>query len=1098
MFTLLRQTQPTVSALPVAVRFFLAVLSFFSAFPVGAQEAVWNKMLEGLKAPERQYYDTAAEYLESMRTSPLCPPDLKPQIDYQIALVHFEAVENQAMFLTLKEHFEQCRKALEKYINEQPNGEWFFESQSLQGGLYKEEGHIAVLKSEHERTKDDERPTLLKEAREHFQKALPYFEAADRWATEQAKKLQAAQKANAASVKEDELFTAYGRFLSGKILIQLTKSEIAKTYPKDSSEFKDGLTAAGKEFSNLAVKYSEYSAGFDAKLYAAKIYKELGDFRTARTLLGELNTLTGDQFMKVRSESLMLALEMNLIDKKLEGYRDSMRRVGAWNENVSASVKVSQDGQKIFLLGAKTFIAYAESVSANKEEHDRAVREAGIFLRQIRPAYPPIAKEAAQLLRKIGAVKIDRGNPANYEQAKEFAEEDWQNFATVYAEFQESTDTAKKAEVKTRLDKIADDCAVSLNRAVSKKEANTLPAEVNALRKNLVTIYWYQGKLLEAADLAADLTLNHSDAPDAEKTAVMAVRLYRQLFVQEKQAGKDTTTLAERLQKVCDFILTQWEGQEAAGEVQVLQIETEIDNGKVENAQALLAKIAEGTPQRVSAELKIGQLLWNRYAVLQKTADDSETAVQKIAAQTERTNTLAESKKWLETGLNGKVKLIQEGKDKPDAASVQCALVLAQIELNDGESQRCIDWLHNAETGPLTLLDRPVESVSAELLKELQLNAVMFLLRAYVALENLDKAEETMNRLETVIKEQNADEQKLTQIYVSLGRHLENRLKELTESGEIEQAEKVANGFELFLKRIAGRNETNSFQITYWTADTFYRLGSGMSTEQNVPVRAAGYYKQAGDIYNGILKRLAVEPNWSPPNAVETIRVRLAESLRCAGQYEEAMELILETLKKTENRLDVQVEAAKTLQAWGKKDPKKLLYAAAGRYPSAQVWGWNGLIKRTSTNIERFSEVYYEAYWNKFYCALEIVKTEKDAAKKQRILEGAQRDFTSLIQMRPQLGGQEWYAQFDRMFRQVERAQGTDKPGGIKGLQKKLSEMASVEPAKAESAQDETPSSTDVKPAARKDSGAMLTIVICIGAVLVMFPVCYLMFRKKK
>ncbi|MDR2757360.1 MAG: AsmA family protein [Planctomycetaceae bacterium] len=1103
---------------------FILFFSLLSGHWLSAQEdEQWAKMLQGFKDPERKYFDTALEYLDWMKTSPFCPASLKKQIDYQIALAHLDVVESGNTFLSRDEHIKRCRESLEKFIKENPQSDLMFEAQSTLGRLFMEEGRMAMLYATHETTKDAEREQYRLKARDHFKKALPFFETADKLATEQAKKLQAMQKANPAAVKEDVLFAAYGRFLAGKILINLTKADIAKTYPNNSKEFKDGLTEVAKAFSALAAKYVEYTAGFEAKLYAAKAYKDLNDFKATRGLLGELNTLQGDEFLKIRNESLTMALEMNLIEKKPENFLDSINRVRAWNENVPASSKISKEGQQIFILAAKNFITYAETVKSNKSEYDKAIRDAGVFLRQVRQTYPAFAKEARELLQKIGAVKIDKSKPENFEQAKEYAEDDWREFTIAYSEYQEAQGTNKE-KLKKNIDEVANRCIASVNLAINMREEGTPMTEINTLRLNLVRIYWSLGKTLEAAVLADYLTQHYSGAPDADKTAMMAVRLYRQVFVEDKLAGHDPSAVAERLDKLCAFIMLRWEGQEVTGEVQLLRIETAIDNGNIEEAKKLLAETVEGTPQRVSAELKIGQSLWNRYATLSKLPEDSEEKPQKNDLDA----LFADSRKQLELGLNGKVKLIQEDKIKIDNASVQSALALAQIYLNTNESEKTIYWLTNPQVGPLALVAKPPATVDVTLLKNLQLSATMLLLRAYVGSEQLDKAEETMKQLETTIKEQAAEtgtgteEQKLTQIYISLGRQLETRLKELNESGETGQADKVAQGFEMFLKRIKDRGETNTFQSLYWVADTFYRLGSGMSTDKTVSDKAAGYYKSAGSTYVDILKRLADEPDWAPERAEDTIKVRLAESLRCVAPNEKdkerrekifnsAMKYVADLLEESENRIDIQIEAAKTLEAWGKNDASKLVRAVAGRFPSANVWGWNGIIKRTSVNVDRFAEFYYEAYWSKFRCVIDIAKNEKETSKKEKLLVDAERDFVALVQLRPQLGGQEWFARFDQVYKSLERANGKSKPAGIKELFKTLGEtqitvqeVDNVQtPAEPET---KTVAETPQKPKkqaktttkSKKDS-SNLGIFIGIGVAVIFVPVAFfIVFRKKK
>lgn len=1102
------------------VAFLLLSGLFVFPFSVSAQDdAPWAKMLEGFKDPSRGYYDTALEYLEWMKTSPLCPDSLKGQMDYQIAMVHLEAIETGSIFLSRDDHMKNCRDSLEKYIKEHPDGDLAFDARSTLGRLFMEEGRLAIMKSEHELTRDNEREPLRLRAREEFKKSIPYFESADKWATEQARKLQAAQKENPNAVKEADLYAAYGRFLAGKILINLAKMDLAKTYPNNSKEFKDGLTTVAKDFQDLARKYANYTAGFEAKLYAAKTYKDLGDFKTARALLGELNTLQGDEFLKIRTESLLLALEMNLADKKPENYLDSINRAKGWNETVPATAKISRDGQRIFLLGAKNFIAYADTVKENKADYDRAMRDAGVFLRQIRPTYPQIAREAQELLRSIGAVRVNKEDPENFEQAKEFAEDDWKDFVIAFSEYQEAKDDTREA-AKTRLMELGEACLKSFNRAINMREAETPMAEVNALRLNLVRVYWFQGQILEAALLADYLAQRYSGVPDADKTAVMAVRLYRQMFVEDKQAGHDVSAVAYKLDRLCDFILKRWEGQEVTGEVQLLQIETAIDNGDIEEARKLLAQTMEGTPQRVSAELKIGQSLWNRYASLSRLPEGAEGKPTKK----ELDALLADAKKQLTVGLEGKSKLIKDGKIKVDATSIQCALALGQICVNAGESDDAIKWLNDPSVGPLYLVANPPGTVSVELLKGMQLGATMLVLRAYVATENLDKAEETMNQLEAAIREQDADEQKLTQIYVSLGRQLENRLKELGEAGELDQAEKVAQGFELFLKRIKDRDKANSFQSIYWVADTFYRLGSGM---KSVPDQAAKYYREAGGTYVGILKRVDEEPEWAPERAADTIKARLAESLRCVAPYREtkeqklltfemAMEYITQLLGESEGRIDLQIEAALTLEAWGKDDPKKLMQAVAGINASIRddvkygpVWGWNGLIKRTSQNVDRFAEFYYDAYLSKFRCVLEIARGEKDRKKKENYLNNLERDMTGLVMMRPQLGGPEWFAQFDQVYKSLERAKGSNRPGGLKELLEKIGEevptvegAANASPTVSDdpdAPRSESVSSLKEELVKKSDSSDSLAVWAGLGTVVLCIPVIlFFALRKKK
>ncbi len=1123
-----------------AVRSFFLVVGFFAVLstvlPAIADESeVWSKMLRGLKT-ERKYYDTALEYLEWMKNSPLATPALKKQFDYQVAEVHLDAMENNAMFLPRPEHMKKCQEALERYLKDNPNGEFAFDAISTQGRLLMEDGRNDLFRAEQDTTKESDRGPLREKARKSFEKAMPVFEKADAMATEQAKKIKAAKAANPSAVSDSDLYGTYGRFLAGKILINLTKADIAKTYPKESKEFKEKMKGVAEAFAGLGKTYNEYSAGMDAKLYAAKAYKDLGDFKQARGILGELNVLQGDDYMGIKTESLLMALEMNLAEKKPENYADSVSRARGWNDSASAVNKRSKDGQQIYLLGAKNFIAYAETIKDKKQDSDKAIRDANAFLRQIRPD-SQYAKEAQEILRQIGGAKTDKGDPQSFAEAKEFADDDWKDFVIAFNTMQEAKTADQKKKAKDELDKVGQTCLLSFNRAINMREEGTPISEVNAIRGNLYRVYWFQGKSLEAAILADYLAQRYSGEPDADKSAETAIKLYRQVFVEDKRAGHDASGIANRLLRLSDFIMKRWEGKEVAGTVQLIQIETAIDNGNLDEAKALLAKTQEGTPQRVSAELRIGQSLWNNYAAAMRLPEDSEDRPEKkkLAVM------LAEAKQQLERGLNNKIKLIESGTVKVDAPSVISAMLLAQICMTANDNKGAIDWVSNKFVGPLTLMDNPPGGVSLEELRlddNLKLSCTMLALRAYVGTENLDMAEKTMDKLEGLIKQQTATgeastpeekqkaEQKLTQIYVSLGRQLENRLKELSDAGEFDQADKVAKGFELFLTRIKNRGEANSFQSLYWVADTFYRLGSGLTAEgKPVPPAAADYFKKAAATYVDIKKRLVDQPDWAPEKAEKTIDVRLAESLRSIGIYDKAMKFLADILQENENRLDTQIEAAKTLEAWGKKEPKKYYSAVGGRDPGKYIWGWNGLGNRLATSmanapesaVEQFTELYYDAQLSKLRCFVEIYKTEPDKAKKEKAHSAAMTGLTQLVSQRANLGGPEMFAKFDQLYKNLQKADGIAKPQTLKDLQKDADSVLleakaadekraaeQKQAAEAEAAKTEADKEAEVAQKAKEAedaaTAANMNMIYAVGgtALLCLPFVFFLVFRKKK
>lgn len=1065
----------------------------------------WARMLEGFKDPQRRYYDTALEYLRYMEANPNCPESLREQLDYQRARIHQDVLESGVLFLSRQEHLDRQREALTRFVEEHPDHNLYFDAQLMLGRLYLEQGRAIMLRLvESFDLKEDRQKELRLQARSEFQRAASSFEAALARATEQAKELQEAKKAKEDSVSQDALLTAYGRFLSSRLLSCLVKVERAQTYPQDSGEYQDDLNEAAESFLEMARKYSEFSAGLEAKLYAAKTYKELGNVATARQLLSELNTLDGDEFLPIQAGTLLLTLELNLAEEKRPSYQDSIQRGRKWLEKVPDSILQSRQGQEIILTLAKNLIAYANTLQDNKQEQMKWNREATDSLRRISPDFPVLVGEAQSLLQRMGVV-TDQVEPENFEQAQTAVEQAWKDFSMALFDFQrrarEEHDEPDQ-ESNQRLEALAENCFIALSRAVDMRRPDTPIGELNALRLKLVQIYRFRGKAVEAALIADYLTRHYSGMPDAEKTALAAARLYRRAFASDEFRFEAT---ADRLDRLCDYIQTRWPGTPLVDETRLLRIETAIDLGNVESAQELLSQTAPESPQRISAELRIGLSLWNRYVIRSK----AEKSVPPDEADTLRDA----ARKQLEIGLSGTLGLIGKGTLTVDNTALRCVMALARLEIDGGASGQALRWLNDPLIGPLTLADSPPETVDAELLAHARFDGMALALRAYVALEDLDKAEETMNRLDKIVQEQELDDQRVNRIYVSLGQELQRRLKELHDSGRRDEAAQIARGFELFLDRIKDRGRSNPFQTLYWVAETFQRLGMAAMSDRTGSSGAADYFRQASETYELILKRMEEEPDWATSQALDTIRLRRLESLRYFAEssldakvrislLDQAMNELESILDRSENRIAFQVEAARTLEAWGRDERRLFGRAVSGGFPSRKIWGWNGLIRRSAKDLDRHAETYYEAWIHKFQCVLEVIAQEKNDARKMRYLSGVERDLTGLVLRRPELGGPERYAAFDSLYRRMRKARGNVGPPDLESF---IALRNTKEPAVATEPVSKQEESKESKTAAGKKSGArssfdeLFPLWLALGSVILIVPaIGYVAFRPRK
>ena len=309
-----------------------------------------------------------------------------------------------------------------------------------------------------------------------------------------------------------------------------------------------------------------------------------------------------------------------------------------------------------------------------------------------------------------------------------------------------------------------------------------------------------------------------------------------------------------------------------------------------------------------------------------------------------------------------------------------------------------------------------------------QLSALTLGLRVLVAVQDFEHAEKVMNCLELFVNTGVGSEERLTLVYLQLGKQLQEQIQTLRQSGNTEGLREITRGFEGFLDRISERKQGNTYLTLRWVADTYFNFGLGLKPlageqaaaeegqtaddEQNSKA-AAEYFKKAGKTYQTILKRIDAEPEWaSSPNAKVATTLRMSESLRELGRFGDAVKTLIPILETNETNLELQTGAVTILQNWGKK--KHALYARAiqGAVPKSNgknlIWGWNRLIALLSRNIDKsaqFKEKFYDAVLNKMECRLQWVNGLEDQAERVKQARSGETELLKLYRLHPDLGG---------------------------------------------------------------------------------------------
>ncbi|MBN2291358.1 MAG: hypothetical protein JXM70_02970, partial [Pirellulales bacterium] len=547
--------------------------------------------------------------------------------------------------------------------------------------------------------------------------------------------------------------------------------------------------------------------------------------------------------------------------------------------------------------------------------------------------------------------------------------------------------------------------------------------DINVVRYYLSYLYWIDNDIYRAAVLGEFLATRYPDSVGARQGAKIAMAAYAKLFNEAETDSSEREFANRRMVKVADYITRRWSDGPEAGDAWMMLLRTAVVGGKLDEAKKFLEKIPPDSSRRGEAELMVGRAYWSDYLRNLRLEEDARAPAEEMAKNIEQAKAL----------LTSGIKKSQS--NDIDASLFAANLSLAQIYLRDGKPAEAVKVLDHPTFGAHTLVNKKHPSSQKP---GYDLETYKTALRAYVASRELEKAEKTMDVLEKAVAAEGDAEaaSKLTQIYISLGRELQELLEGLRTQKKTEEMTTVSGGFELFLDRISKREQGNTFNSLNWVAETFFGMGKGFDPGgQTLPPEAEKYYQKAAETYRAILKKCKEDPGFAPKtDVVYGIRVRLAECLLRLGQYETAMKYLVSVLVKKNMMVDAQVQAAHTYQAWagtpGNSD--KYLKAIKGGYRSKKtnsdvVWGWMKISRMVASSKEH-TNVFHEARYNLAVCQMEAA-LKLQGQKRKDGLEEAEKSITRIQLLYPKMGGEEWRAKYDSLLKKIQQLQGKPDTG---------------------------------------------------------------------
>jgi len=1003
-----------------------------------AREPV-KEFLDGLRRAE--LYDLAAEYLQGLASNPNIAEEVKQTIPYELGKTLVEqsrAVKDPAARIKV---LDQAAQQFQAFVAATPNHELVPTSQSELGRVLVERG-LALVETARRPANAGRKDALIEEARGVFLQAQSLFDAAEKRISDEWEAI----KIKAFNREDEKEVTLRRNALDALRLARVNAATVAyessKTFEPGTPEHKQALEAAAERFRDLREKYRQYAIGLYAAMFQGRAYQDMGDTKRAVTTYQYVLEFPDDPaFHDIKTQCLSLALQCWTLDSEKQ-YEVAAQKGEEWLQKARPDDERSTAGFGIRYFTAIALDKQLDAAKAAGMPEDSGKRktllEHATFLTKYRGDYQRPAKTLIAKYRKVDTSL----QPQTFAEARDAAKAaldamaGHESFITVAQAKQDAAMLAEVAEREKAIEAAKEEARRMYELSLSLRDEETTLDDVNAVRYFLAYLYYQENRYFDAAVLGEFLARRYPESAGAKSSAHIALNAYRMTY--SKSPAEERQFEMDRMAGIAQYITEKWPGEAEADMAWMILAEVAIERQDLAKAAEYLANIAPESPRRGEADLKSGSALWAQYLSAMKLPEQERPAPEELAALSQRAET---------TLAEGVARMRQAIVDPSQVTYTLLAseLSLAQIYVESGQAAKALEVLERPDSGCLALVRAKAEVANRGNFYEETYKAS---LRAFVGAQRLTEAEQTMTELEALVGDRQDSAVRLTRIYISLGKQLEEQVDRLRSENKTAELQAVLDGFTRFLAVISAREQGNTFSSLNWVAETFFRLGSGLDTDDALTPEARNYYEQAAQTYETMLTRSKAEPDWAPQGAQTAmgLNVRIARCQRELGDYKKSLDRLAEILKQNPRILDAQVEAAYTYQEWGRVKPAYYNNAILGARKDPQsgellFFGWQKLSAMLARNAQQRS-LYFECAHNVAECRFRLGASQQ-GADRTRNFDLAMQLIVQIYKLNPEMGGDESMRKFDRLLRNIQTAAGK-KSTGLQGLPKRQAPAATA------------------------------------------------------
>jgi hypothetical protein len=856
---------------------------------------------------------------------------------------------------------------------------------------------------------------MLTKARSSYQDAVQLFSKS---IEELAPKIMELRGDRAKTPEQIEQRRQYQiEYRQSQLLEAKALQELGESYQAESAERKDWLSKAEKKLAELVEKTNlntEAGTRMLSLLYRGEVQNKLGDKAGARDSFTRVSDIEADggvlREWKVQATANLIRLDVAEAPPKYEA---------AITRGASALELVKNRGNPerklahwldLQLALCEAQIGYAKSLDKVKEESKvkGLIREARESLQEILKVKGVHQEPAKALLVDLGVDASSNVAEEKLPEPKDFEEalsqgrmrvsraEDGKQAIEILRQ-----QGASEEDIQSALAQIQQARAQGIDRLTKAialfKESNSREDLLDA-KFLLAYLYFNTNQFWECAALSESIVRTDRGTEKGSQCGMFALASMSKLI--DSLGPEDQTKMMAPMERLAKKLMTNFPDSDSGKQAADVLIKVAIMNKKYDDAERFVGLTGGKGGSGASV---LGQILWRDFLLKsEESRKQGAEVTPEIIAMRDRAERLLAST-W--GGLDPA---------KVDKSLLMGVCSLINLYLSTDRLDEAQKVITDPERGAVKLLE------SATGLDEVtQLEVFKLQLQAMVQASSkpsgtaLDAAQ--VQSLVSRMKSLAGNETKL----------LTNSLRNLAFSiqTQIENAStpddqgRIGKSLSILVSQLVEVSE--DIGVLDSAGSVANSLAMTMKKNPGLATLSKELFVVADAAFSKIANQPAEALTASGKNK-DDVRRRMAIAKSGAGKFEEAHQLLLESLKVTNTNITLQTLAAENLQKWSaSKDIELLKKASEGAEPGPDgkniIWGWGVIaakISRDPKGMTNLKDNFFESKFNNIECKRLMASLSTDAAKKSELVRDAANELRVLKVRHPEFGTPEFQSKF--------------------------------------------------------------------------------------